>query len=351
MSLRKTLLAAAIVATGLATGPLPARAAGGELYLYNWSNYIPTDLLERFGKETGIKVTLDVYDSNETLLAKLQAGGGNYDVIVPSDYMVDTMIKENMLEKIDAASMSNFKNVQGPLQKPWFDAARTYTAPYMYGTTGFTYDSARVPGGKVDATWKSYFEPPSQLKGQMVSLNDEIEVYKAASLYLGVDACTEDGKVAEKIYNLLTAQKPFLTMYQSDGTIERMAAGEVILHMQWNGAAHRAKEQRNTLVYVYPKEGINFWADNLAVPKSAKNKENAKIFINWMMDPKNIAEASNFTGYMSAVPSSVQYLDAALKNDPAVVPPPGTEALFRPNKTCSEKARDLRNKVWTKLRS
>ncbi|NLR74856.1 MULTISPECIES: extracellular solute-binding protein [Leeia] len=334
----------------VALGMSGVARAGGELNLYNWSDYIPLDLLKKFEKDTGIKVNLDVYDSNETLLAKLKAGAKGYDVIVPSDYMVKIMITEKLLEKIDVNKMPNFKNVTAPLNKPVFDPSRSYTAPYMWGVTGFTYDSTRVPGGKLEDSWKSFFEPPAAMKGQMVALNDVNELFVAASLYLKVDQCTEDPKEAQKVLDLLLKQKPMLAMYNSDGTIERMQAKEVILHHQWNGAAHRTKEKLKSAVFVYPKEGMSFWNDNFAIPVGAKNKDNALKFINWMMAPENIALASNFTGYNNAIQGSDKFLLPALRDDPAVNTPAAYRSRFVPNKLCSTKAMALRDKVWTKLK-
>jgi spermidine/putrescine transport system substrate-binding protein len=325
--------------------------AGGELNLYNWSDYIPPALLKRFEAETGIHVTLDVYDSNESLLAKLKAGATGYDVIVPSDYMVKIMVDEGLLEKIDTSRMPNFKRVEAPLDKPDFDPSRAYSAPYMWGVTGFTYDSSRVPGGKLDPSWKSFFMPPPALKGKVVALNDVAELYKAAAIYLKVDQCTEDPRQAKRISDLLEQQKPMLAMYNSDGTIERMQAQEVIMHQQWNGAAYRTRQKLKTAVFVYPKEGIPFWNDNLAVPKGAKHRANALKFINWMMDPKNIAEASNFTGYNNAIKGSSAYFAADLRADPAINPTPAMRKLFVPNKNCSPKATMLRDRVWTRLKT
>lgn len=340
----------ALPALALVAGAPAAAQAAGELYFYNWSNYFPPALIEKFEQETGIDVTLDVYDSNETLLAKLQAGAAGYDVVVPSDYMVKIMKDEGMLEKIDVGSMPNFKNVTAAFADPPFDPGRAYSAPYLWGTTGFTYDSARVPGGRLEESWKSFFEPPAELKGQVAALNDEVELWNAAAYYLGVDKCTEDAKDAQKILGVLEKQKPMLAMYQSDGTIERMIAKEVIVHMQWNGASHRTKEQLPTAVYVYPKEGIGLFQDNLVVPKGAKNIENAKIFINWMMAPENIAQATNFAGYMNAIKGSEAFMDAALRDDPAVNMPAEKAHLLRPTQDCSAKSRELRNKVWTRLK-
>lgn len=337
------------VALLLAAGG-PACAAG-ELFFYNWTNYYPPELLEKFEAETGIKVTLDTYDSNETLLAKLQAGAAGYDVVVPSDYMVEIMIAEGMLEKIDVNQMPNFKNIAKTFEDFPFDPGRSYSAPYLWGTTGFTYDSERVPGGKLEESWSSFFEPPAELDGQVAALNDEVELYNAAAYYVGVDKCTEDPKAGQRILAVLEAQKPKLAMYQSDGTIERMIAKEVIVHQQWNGAAHRTKQQLPSAVYVYPKEGIGVFSDHLVVPKGAKNIENAKLFIDWMMAPENIAAASNFAGYMNAIEGSTQFLKAELRDDPAVNMPAEYADRLRPSENCSAAARDLRNRVWTRLKS
>lgn len=339
--------------TGTALAALaagPAAAQSGELFLYNWSNYFPPDLLDKFEEDTGIAVTLDIYESNESMLAKLQAGAAGYDVIVPSDWMVDIMIKEGMALEINASEMENFANVMPPHAEPWYDPERAYSAPYMWGTTGFTYDSARV-SEPLEESWGAIFEPGEEISGSIAMLNDPASVYNAAAFYLGVDQCTEDPEVAAQILELLEAQKPHVALYNSDGTIERMIAGEVIVHMQWNGAAHRTREGLPTATYVYPKEGLDFWTDNFMVPVDAPNPENAKIFINWMMDPENIAIASNFTGYMNAIRGSSEFLDESLKNDPAVNMPEEYTDRLRPAQNCSAEAVELRDRVWTRLKS
>jgi spermidine/putrescine transport system substrate-binding protein len=327
-----------------------ANAQSKELNLYNWSNYIPPDLLKTFEKETGIKVNLDVYDSNESLLAKLKAGATGYDVIVPSDYMVKIMIDEKLLAPINATQFPQWKNVQNFSRRPPFDPGRVYSAPYMWGVTGFTYDAARVPGGKLEDSWKSFFEPPVALKGQIAVLNEANDLFSAAAYYLGLPQCIEDPKQAERVQAVLEKQKPFVATYNSDGTIERMQAGEVIMHMQWNGAAHRTKQKLKSAVFVYPKEGLPFWNDNFAVPVGAKNRANAVRFIQWMMEPKNIAVASNFTGYNNSITGSSAFFTTAMRTDPAVTTPQALTSRFKPNQICSQKAVDLRDRVWTRLK-
>src|ERR1700736_3738781 len=138
------------LATAIATLLLPALVAPAaaaedkKLLLFNWSNYMPPDLLKRVEAETGIKVTLDTYDTNEAMLAKLQAGGGGYDVVVPTGPTVQQMIRDGLLLKVDAGNMANYKNVKKPFDNPDFDPGRAYTVPYMWGTTGIAYDSAKT---------------------------------------------------------------------------------------------------------------------------------------------------------------------------------------------------------------
>lgn len=347
--MRSLILAGAAALVAIACSPSTARAQG-ELFLYSWSNYTPPELLQKFQDETGIRVTLDVYDSNETLLAKLQAGGAGYDVVVPSGYMVEIMKDEGIIQPVGVREMPNFKNVTELHAAPYFDKERAYSVPYLWGTTGFSYDTARVPGGTLPDSWQSFFQPIPELDRNVGAMNDEVELWNAASYYLGIDKCTEDNADAQRILALLEEQEPHLALYQSDGTVERMAAGEVIMQQQWNGAAHRTKEQRPTVVFVYPKEGLTFWNDNMVVPTDARNVENAKTFLNWMMAPENIAMASNFAGYMNAIEGSDQFMDASLSADPAVNTPPELLDRLRPDVNCSAPSRELRNRVWTRLK-
>lgn len=334
----------------LALGLSGTAQAAGTLHLANWSDYFPPELLKKFEKDTGIKATLDAYDSNETLLAKLKAGGGAYDVVVPSDSFIQIMATDGLLQKFDKAQLPNLKNLKANFQSLDFDPGHDYSVPYLWGTTGYSYDSKQVPGGALEESWKPFFEPPAELKGKVVALNSIEDLYIAASHYLSIDQCTEDPKDAKKIQDLLLGQKPLLAMYNSDGTIERMAAGEVAMHMQWNGAYHRAHAQRDSLVYVYPKEGIHLFIDNFVIPKDAANVEEAHAFINWMMAPENIAAASNFAKYNNAIEGSEKFMEKELFDDPAINTPQDKLDRLKSFKLCSPKALNLRSKVWTKLK-
>ena len=342
---------AAAPAAAAADPNFPTKGSG-EVQLYNWTDYIDPKVLETFTKDTGIKVVLSTYDSNETLLAKLQAGGTGYDVIVPSDYMVKQMIELGLLQEVKPSTFPNGKNIKPNFLDVYFDNGRNYTAPYMYGTTGISVDTSKVP--TPPKSWAEFFTPPAEAAGKLGILNDQVEVIHAALRAVGAKPCSEDVADYEKVQTLLKEFKRKVQVINSDGVIDRMGSGEQVMHMQWNGATHRSKLQKSTLAYIYPSDGMTLWQDNFAIPKGAKNVDNAKIFINWMMDPKSIGTATNFVGYDNGITGSDAFFDAALKTDPAVLIPAevsSSASAPSPVPACSQKAVDLYDKVWTGFKS
>jgi spermidine/putrescine transport system substrate-binding protein len=321
---------------------------GGEVNLYNWTDYISPELLDRFESETGIAVNLDNFDSNETMLAKLQAGGANYDVIVPSDYMVAQMIELGLLQEVDPASFPNGQYIKPEFMDVYFDPGRLYSAPYMYGTTGIAYDPTKS-GGEITA-WADFFNADSPAAGKIGTLNDQVEVIHAALRAVGAQPCSTNRDDYIKVEELLAGWKPNVAVINSDGVIGRMASGEQTVHMMWNGAFTRAQADNPNLQYVYPAEGITLWSDNFAVPVGAQNVDNAKIFINWMMDPANIGEATNFVGYDNGITGSSEFMTAELGANPAVVIPEEFKPLAAPVPGCSVEAIDLYDQVWTNFK-
>ena len=318
-----------------------------ELQIYSWSNYVPEPLFRKFTEETGIEVALFTYESNEELREAL-AAGALFDVALPSDFMVGKLIEADLLLPLDREAMPNFGGIAPPHDAPIFDPGRRYSVPFLWGTIGFTYDAART-STPLEESWGAFFEPSAELDGKVGALSDEIEVYSAAAYYLDIDRCTTDPDSARQILELLKAQKPHLASYQSEGTIDSMVTGEVILQQQWNGEAHRTRQQLGTAVYVYPREGVTYWQDNFVIPAKATHPEAAMRFLNWMMKPENIAMASNFTGYMNAIEGSEEFLDAHLVDDPAINPPPEAMERLVPARRCGEEARALRQEVWNRL--
>ena len=293
------------------------------------------------------------FNSNQDLHDNLRLGAELYDVVVPEDSMVKRLINERLLMPVEVGRMSNFRFVADRFRDPWFDPGRRFSAPYMWGTTGFLYDPAQVPDGADVESWKLFFDPPPELAGKVVAVDVQREVYAAAAFYLGLDPCTENPAEAQRILDVLVDQKRGLAYYHSTGDInfraKAFSARRIAVYQVWNGAAHRVRELLPHLVYVYPKEGIHAWEDNLAVSASALHPKNAKVFINWMLDPKNIAEASNYNGYANAISDSAAYLNPELLDDPAVTPPAEYETRFRTVDICSHIAQQLSDKVWVRL--
>ncbi len=322
---------------------------GGELNLYNWTDYISEDLLSRFTDETGIAVNLSNYDSNETMLATLAVGGTGYDVIVPSDYIIPQLIEQDLIQRIDAFALENASNIDPAFLNPYFDDGRVYTAPYLYGTTGLAVDTSQVPDPP--DTWAEFFAVPEGSNGSIGMMNDQIEVIHAVLRAVEAEPCSTNPADYARADELLEEFKPAVSVINSDGIIERMAAGENSMHMEWNGAAYRSAQENPDLVYVYLSDGLTLWQDNFAVPTGAPNFEQALVFINWMMDPRNIAEATNWNAYGNAITGSDAYVDPELASSPMVVPSAEQLAHAAPVESCSVEAIDLYDRLWTSFRS
>ena len=334
----------ALTLTACAGSSDPVSTTSQELHVYNWTDYIDPNEVTRFENETGIKVILDVYDSNETLLAKIQSGATGYDIIFPADYMAAQMRELNLLEPIDVASFPNGKNIMPSMLDVYWDPGRKYTAPYMYGTTGIACNPID-PFCPTIKSWHDFFTT----KDPKVSvLKDEMEVVSAALRAVGVagnNLCTTDKTKFQAALDLLMAFKP--AIIESDGATERMLNGTNTLEHTWNGEVHRMRPQIPNMIYIYPTDGANLWADNIAVPVGAPHLDNAKTFINWLMDPKNIAAESNFTGYDNNIVGSDEFMDKSIRQDPAVIPPADVVSRLSPAPNCSQDVRDMYTQVFT----
>ncbi|BBE09148.1 Putrescine-binding periplasmic protein [Mycoavidus cysteinexigens] len=324
--------------------------AQGALHFASAENYYPPELLQKFEQETGIKTTFDTYDSDTTLSTKLKAGGAIYDVVIINQAHVPILVKSHLLRKLEAEKLPNTKNIKPEYLSPLFDPKREYTMPYTVILTSFAYDSARIPGGKLEDSWGAYFKPDKALWGKIGNLNEPDDLYVAASWYLGLDECSENAKDAKKVLKLLSHQKPYVMTYNNEGTIPRLVNREVIMQQIWNGAAVRVRPQLPTIVFAYPKEGVSLSWDNFVVPRRAKNVDEAHQFINWMLQPENIAQVSNKYKYSNAIIGSEKFTDPRLVNDPAFNTPDELRNRLRPYKLCSPKALALRSKVWMKLK-
>ena len=326
--------------------PATAAHAAGNLYIYNWTDYTAPALIQKFEKETGIKVTVDTYDSNETLLAKLKAGGAGYDIVVVSSDFVPIFVAEKLIARIDAPKMAGFSNVQARWRGPAWDRDNAYTVPYDWGVTSFDIDTKHVTG-PVDSL-KTLLEPPDDARGRVGMLSAPSEVMSTAELYLGLPPCQTDTANMKKVQSLLEAQAPAVKVYASDGAIEREASGDTWIIQIWNGDAARARAANPDIKFVFPKEGVVGWMDSMAIPVGAKNPDSARRFIEFMLKPENGAISENFTHYSSPLDGVEPFLDSAIRDAPELNVPKDTRIVFTP--TCPQAATRLIDRVWTRLR-
>jgi spermidine/putrescine transport system substrate-binding protein len=320
--------------------------AHGNLFIYNWTDYTSPELIKKFEKETGINVTLDTFDSHETLIAKLKSGGGGYDISVADNNFVPIMIQEGLLEKINASQLKDYANIEESWKSPSWDPGNVYTIPWQHGSTSFSVDT-EVYKGDIN-TFKILFEPPKELQGKIGMFDASGEIIAMALVYKGFDQCNENPEKMKQILELLLQQKPYVKVYNSDGINERLISRDTVIHTNWNGLAMRARAEKQSIRYAYPVEGVLSWMGNVVVPKGAKNKANAIRFIEFMLQPENAALQSNFARYANGIKGSEQYMDEDLRNAPELQAPEGVKIIFSP--ACSEKSVQLYDKVWTKLK-
>lgn len=332
-----------LLATTLLALPLAAQAEG-VLNLYIWSDSISPDLIRKFETETGIKVNVDGFNSNEDLLTKLQAGASGYDLVTPSQHFLKIMADQGLLEDIAAHDLPAYQAVNEKWRGQWWDPNNDFSIPVAFGTAGFTVNRDQYKG-PVDS-WKVFFEPEADLAGKIALLSYPDEIVGAAQLYLGIPFCSEDSAEMKRVYDLLAAQKPYVAAYTSDNIENRIGGGEVAMHFWWDGNSMKLRaNDKAPIEYAMPQEGLVGWLDSFAVPKGAANVENAKAFINFMSSLENATAQYNFYGHSAPVkvdPATAKYTP---ENAPELFPTVKVEF----SRACSPAAQDLVTKVWTQL--
>jgi spermidine/putrescine transport system substrate-binding protein len=332
--------------TGLGMLIAGQAAAEGVLNIYNWGNYTSPELIEKFEAEYGIDVTITDYDSNDTALAKIRQGGHGFDMVVPSQNFIPIWIAEGLLMETNPGQMENAGNIMAEWQNPDFDPGRKYTAPWQLGTVGMVVNTDHYKGDI--NTWGLIFETPEELKGKINVVPEMQDVMYAAIRYVGGELCTADLEVLKKVRDLLVAAKPNWIAMEY-GTIDKMLAGDFYASSDWNGSALRQRLQNPAIAYGYPKEGLLYWSDNLAVLADAVNVENAKLFQNYVMAPENAAMLSAFARYGNAIEGSDAFMPDDMKGAPELSVPADYSGVAEFSRTCPPEANELYAKIWTEV--
>ena len=284
-----------------------ASASAEELTVFNWFDYIDPAVIDLFEDETGITVKYVNFTTNEEMYTKLEAGAGTYDVIFPSEYMIERMIAHDMLEELDLSAMPNFANVMDRLKDPSYDPGNRFSVPYMWGTLGYLYNTEMVD--EELTSWSALFD--EKYAGNVIMMNSMRDSIGLALKYLGYSMNTRSEAELNEAKDLLIKQKQDKIQcgYLLDETKDKMVGGEAAIGVVYSGDAQYAIEKNENLVYVVPEEGSNIWVDGMCIPKGSKNVEGAMKFIDFMCREDVAAMNFDYIYYCSPIQAVVDGLD------------------------------------------
>lgn len=320
------------------------------LNLYNWSEYMPQEVLTRFEEETGVKVVYTTYDSNEAMYARLKLldESAAYDLAVPSTYYVSKMRNEGLLMAIDSSKISGFDQLDPELVGLDIDPANQYSVPFLWGTTGIGVDTADIEGEPVTA-WADLWD--ERFMGRVNLTNDMREVFHMGLRVLGYSGNSTNPEEIEAAYEKLTELMPSVRTFNSDAPRMPFLEGETDVGMIWNGEAVMGKESMGSLEYVYPEEGVIAWLDSFVIPKNARNPEAAHQFISFVLQPEIAALISTDIGYATPVLPARELLGDDVAGDRASYPTPEDMVNAEFQSDIGDEALQVYARFWEKLKS
>jgi spermidine/putrescine transport system substrate-binding protein len=323
-------------------------SAEGQLVIYHWFEYIPQELLDKFSEEHDVEVVMDTYDSNEALLATLKAGAiGTYDVAVPGDYMVQIMANEGLLDTIAEGELSNKGNIAPEWADPSFDPGRASSIPYQWGSTSFAVNRDAFDG-EINTT-DILFNPPADLSGKINMLDSQGEVLAMAALHMGIPQCSSDRDQLRALNDMLQEAKQHWASFNSDTAKEVLVSGDAAVGQIYDGFAAKAREEGANVEYAFPSQGYVVWMDNVVLLKDAPNRDNALLFMDFLLEPENIAAVTNYARYNAGVTGVGDYLDPALSAQPESNPPAEAGAgVFI--EVCDQETQEVYDQIWTNLK-
>ncbi|MDD7973086.1 extracellular solute-binding protein [Roseinatronobacter alkalisoli] len=330
-------------------GCATAALAEGDVVVYHWFEYIPQELIDKFTEETGIRVVMDTYDSNEAMLASLRAGGmGTYDVAVPGDYMVQIMRDNDMLDAIAEGELSNHGNILPEWLDVRYDPGRQHSIPYQWGSTSFSVNRD-VYDGPINTT-EIIFNPPAELSGRINMLASQGEVMALAAIHLGIPMCSPERDDVQALNDLLMGSRQHWVSFNSDTAREVLVSGDAAAGMIYDGFSARARiEEGANLEYAFATQGYIAWMDNVVLLNDAPNRDNAIRFMDFLLEPENVGILTNWTQYSAGIAGVDAFLDPALAAQPERNPPEDAgPAIFI--EVCDQATQEIHDRIWTALR-
>jgi putrescine transport system substrate-binding protein len=360
----RAVAALAAFAVAFSAGPGAAQKER-VLNVYNWSDYVDPQVLQDFTKETGIKLRYDTFDSNDTLEAKLLAGKSGYDVVVPTAYFLERQIKAGLFQKLDKAKLPNLSNAWPQIAErlATYDPGNAHAVNYMWGTTGIGYNvrkAKEILGGTVPDSWDIVFQPENLAKFKdcgVMMLDSADDIMPAALHYLGLNPNSTDQADLEKAATLIASVRPSVRKFHSSEYLTALASGEICLVVGWSGdikqAQKRAAEAKGDVEvgYAIPKTGAQMFFDNFAIPKDARNVDEAHAFINYMLRPEVASKNTNLVAYPNGNLASQKLVDPAILNDKTVYPDDETMKRLYIVTARDAKTQRIINRLWTRVKT
>ena len=350
-----TLVLTVIMVGGLLTLSFNAEENEGTITInvYNWGQYIgdgtddTIDVNKEFTERTGIKVNYSTYDDNESLLAKLEMGGANYDVIIPSDYMIEKLIEKDMLEKINFDNIPNFQYIDDTFKNPLYDPKNEYSVPYTFGTVGIIYNTKYVTK-EVDS-WNILWD--EEYKDKILMFSNPRDAFGIAQFLLGIDVNTTNTEDFDKCYDKLKEQKPVIQNYVMDQIFEAMPRTDAWIAPYYAGDYITMVQDNEDLAFAYPKEGYNYFVDAICIPKGAEHKEAAEAYINFLCDPEIAGQNSEAIGYAVPISEAKQYMSEEYAENEIMYPPAEVIEKGELFRNLPDDTMQYMNKLWTDVRS
>lgn len=285
--------------------------------IYNWGDYIDPDLIAKFEKETGYKINYETFDSNEAMFTKIQQGGTAYDITIPSEYMIQKMMKENLLIKLDHSKIKGLANIHEDFLDLSFDPGNQYSIPYFWGTLGIVYNDKFIKEGAL-TSWNDLWN--KEYRDTLMVIDGAREVMGIGLQSLGYSLNSKDDNQLHQAFEHLKGLTPNIKAIVADEIKMYMANEESSLAITFSGEAADMMSENEHLHYVIPKEGSNLWFDNIVIPKTAKNVDGAYAFINFMLEPENAAQNAEYIGYSTPNEKAKELLPKEVSEDPQFYP-------------------------------
>jgi spermidine/putrescine transport system substrate-binding protein len=336
-----------------------ATAAGAQLHLFNWNDYISEEAVSEFEKSCSCQLVQDYYSSTEEMMAKLQAGASGFDVVVPSQNAVQALIKQGVLAPLDKAALPNIKNEDPAFMNRSYDPANGYSVPYAFTTTLVGYNETELGKLGIDAAdWSVIFDPRvlEKIRGKVTVMDDAQELFGAALKYLGYSVNDHDEKHLREAQKVIMTAKPYWAAFNSSSYIKELSVGNIWVAHGYSSDMVQAQSDaaeagRDFAVnFALPKQGAVLALDNLVIPKSASNKALAHQFINFMMDGKAASGVTNDVGAGNPNAAAAEFISDEVKAQTAIFPDAATLAKLEPLDETSPKVRRLLNKLWTEIK-